>query len=115
MVWLLATVLLQLPPGVETRTVIVNHGLACPAQSQSSFCDDPSIVEPTVDLTGELDKVIFVGKKPGRTTCSCGLNRGFRFVWQITVQSTEDGAEAAARKVVNSAFARLAALPAPQP
>lgn len=112
MVWLLTSLLLQLPPGVETRTVIEQHGLLCPARSQSSFCDDPSIVAPTVDLSGDLDKVVFMGLKPGQTTCSCGLSRGFRIVWQITVQSTEEGAEEAARRVVSSAFARLLAVSA---
>lgn len=109
-IFALLIVLGELPPGVETRSVMINHGLACPSQSQSSFCDDPSVVEPTVDFAGELDKVIFVGRKPGVTMCSCGLNRGFRTVWQITVQTIDEGTEIIARKVLDDAFKRLASL-----
>jgi hypothetical protein len=108
MVLALMVVLAQLPPGVEAKTVVEKHALACPARSQSSFCDDPSIVMPTIDPSGDLDKVTFVGKKPGRTTCSCGLNQGFRTVWQITVISNEAGVELAAKRVADVAMARVA-------
>ncbi len=107
MAWWLILTLAQLPPGVETRTVIEQHGLLCPALSQSAFCDDPTVVMPTVDPSGDLDKVTFVGKKPGRTTCSCGLNRGFRIVWQITVVSIDEAVTSTARKVVEQAVARI--------
>ena len=105
--WVLFLTLAQLPPGVEAKTVIEKHGLPCPALSQSSFCDDPSIVLPTVDPSGDLDKVTFVGKRPGQTTCSCGLNRGFRTVWQITVLSTEAGVEVASKRIAEAAMARV--------
>ena len=114
MAWWLALVLSQLPPGVETRTVMVDHGVPCPQASQSSVCDDPSVVMPTVGEGSQLDQVVFIGKKPGTTTCSCGLSRGFRFVWQITVVSTEEGAEIAAARVVDAALKRLSKL-SPQP
>lgn len=106
--WLIALVLMELPPGVEAKTVMVDHSLPCPAaRSQSAFCDDPSVVLPTVDPNGPLDQIAFVGKKPGKTTCSCGLNQGFRFVFEITVISREDGAETAARRVVSTAMTRV--------
>lgn len=107
MLWWLTWLATQLPPGVETRSLIVGQKLECPGISQSSICDDPTIVLPTVEPSGALDKVVFVGKKPGRTTCSCGMNRGFRFVFQITVVSPEEATESDARKIVESALTRL--------
>ena len=106
--WFIALVLMELPPGVEAKTLMVDHSLACPAaRSQSAFCDDPGVVLPTVDPNGPLDQVSFLGKKLGKTTCSCGLNQGFRFVFEITVISRDEGAEKAARRVVSSSVTRV--------
>ncbi len=106
--WVLAqTAAPALPPGVEARTLVEHRSLKCPSISQSAFCDDPTIVEPTVDPSGPLDQVVFIARKPGQTTCSCGLNQGFRTVWRIIVQPIDEAVEPIARKVVGAALARL--------
>ena len=112
--WLVVVAALgQLPPGVERRTVIEKHGVACPSVSQSTLCDDPSVVEPWVDPKGELDRVTFMGRKPGKTMCSCGLIEGFRFVWQITVISADEAIAQASRRVADRAVTRLEGAAAP--
>jgi hypothetical protein len=102
---ILSLVLAELPPGVEARTLVEGRSLVCVAPNQLALCDDPTIAEPV--LSDDRTTLVFTARRPGVTMCACGPAKGFRLVYEITVQPLNEALAPVVRKIVGSAVARL--------
>jgi len=102
---------------IRKVALVEGRGAPCEMMATSALCDDPSVIAvsiadgppPSASDAGEggVSHLEFTALKVGRTTCNCGLPKGFKLVYDFSVTSLEDAMLPVARKVVVVAFSRL--------